>query len=554
MATRTKAQATAAPSTMKELKDTLWKAADKLRGSMDASQYKHIILGLVFLKYVSDAFEERRGRIREELEKDGLSEDQIAQLIDDVDEYTGNGVFWVPDNARWGFLAANAKGFESPTGAAPKSIGLLIDEAMELIMGANPSLAATLPRLYNRDNIDQRRLGELIDLFNSARFTGQGSTRARDLLGEVYEYFLEKFAAAEGKRGGEFYTPADVVRVLVEVLEPDHGRVYDPCCGSGGMFVQAEKFLEAHNHDTTAISVFGQELNERTWRMAKMNLAIHGLNGKLASRWGDTFARDLHPELQADYIMANPPFNIKDWARSETDPRWKYGVPPTGNANYAWIQHILSKLAPGGTAGVVMANGSMSTNSGGEGDIRAQIVEADMVSCMVALPTQLFRSTGIPVCVWFFAKDKSAGSGGSIDRTGQVLFIDARNLGHMIDRAERALGDDDIATIADAYRRWRGKPAAEVVETAGRVASASERIETPYTDEPGFCYSATLAEIKSADYALTPGRYVGVADSEDDREPPERRVARLTEQLILQFRESERLANKVRTQLGRIDV
>jgi type I restriction enzyme M protein len=543
MAARTKAQATAAPSTMKELKDTLWKAADKLRGSMDASQYKDIILGLVFLKYVSDAFEERRGHIREELEKDGLSEDQIAQLIDDVDEYTGNGVFWVPDNARWGFLAANAKGFESPMGGTPKSIGLLIDEAMELIMGANPSLAATLPRLYNRDNIDQRRLGELIDLFNSARFTGQGSTRARDLLGEVYEYFLEKFAAAEGKRGGEFYTPADVVRVLVEVLEPDHGRVYDPCCGSGGMFVQAEKFLEAHNHDTTAISVFGQELNERTWRMAKMNLAIHGLNGKLASRWGDTFARDLHPDLQADFIMANPPFNIKDWARSETDPRWKYGVPPTGNANYAWIQHILSKLAPGGTAGVVMANGSMSTNSGGEGDIRAQIVEADMVSCMVALPTQLFRSTGIPVCLWFFAKDKSAGSGGSIDRTGQVLFIDARNLGHMIDRAERALGDEDIAKIADTYRAWRGRP-------AGRVASAGERIEIPYADEPGFSFSATLAEIKAAEYALTPGRYVGAAASKEDREPIADKVQRLSQELFVQFDESQRLEAAVRRQIG----
>jgi type I restriction enzyme M protein len=545
MAAKTKAQATAAPSTMKELKDTLWKAADKLRGSMDASQYKDIILGLVFLKYVSDAFEERRGRIREELEKDGLSEDQIAQLIDDVDEYTGNGVFWVPGDARWGFLAANAKGFESQMGGAPKSIGLLIDEAMELIMGANPSLAATLPRLYNRDNIDQRRLGELIDLFNSARFTGQGSTRARDLLGEVYEYFLEKFAAAEGKRGGEFYTPADVVRVLVEVLEPDHGRVYDPCCGSGGMFVQAEKFLEAHNHDTTAISVFGQELNERTWRMAKMNLAIHGLNGKLASRWGDTFARDLHPDLQADFIMANPPFNIKDWARSETDPRWKYGVPPAGNANYAWIQHILSKLAPGGTAGVVMANGSMSTNSGGEGDIRAQIVEADMVSCMVALPTQLFRSTGIPVCLWFFAKDKSAGSGGSIDRTGQVLFIDARNLGHMIDRAERALGDEDVAKIADTYRQWRGKP-------VGRVASVSERIETRYTDEPGFSYSATLAEIKAADYALTPGRYVGAAEVDADAEAIENKIDRLTTALFVQMNESDRLSTRVRSQLAQL--
>lgn len=532
-----------APSTMKELKDTLWKAADKLRGSMDASQYKDVILGLVFLKYVSDAFEERRGQIQAELEAEGLNEEQIAQLIDDVDEYTGRGVFWVSERARWTYLADNAKGLPAMDGAEPKQIGQLIDEAMDFIMADNKSLAATLPRIYNRDNVDQRRLGELLDLFNSARFTGQGASKARDLLGEVYEYFLEKFAKAEGKRGGEFYTPAGVVRVLVEVLEPHSGRVYDPCCGSGGMFVQAEKFLAAHNMEGSDISVYGQELNERTWRMAKMNLAIHGLNANLASRWGDTFARDQHPELTgnngADFIMANPPFNIKDWARSESDPRWKYGVPPAGNANYAWIQHIISKLAPGGSAGVVMANGSMSSNSGGEGEIRAQLVEADLVSCMVALPTQLFRSTGIPVCTWFFAKDKTAGKNGSVDRTGQVLFIDARNLGYMVDRAERALSDEDIAKIANAYHAWRG--------TASAVESG-----LTYDDEAGFCYSASLAEVKAADYALTPGRYVGAADVEDDGEPIEQKIARLSKELFEQFEESERLAAVVREQLGRV--
>ncbi|MGO4230189.1 type I restriction-modification system subunit M [Arthrobacter sp. YAF34] len=532
-----------APSTMKELKDTLWKAADKLRGSMDASQYKDVILGLVFLKYVSDAFEERRGQIQAELEADGLNEEQIAQLIDDDDEYTGRGVFWVSERARWTFLAENAKGLPAMDGVGPKSIGQLIDEAMDLIMVDNKSLAATLPRIYNRDNVDQRRLGELLDLFNSARFTGQGASKARDLLGEVYEYFLEKFAKAEGKRGGEFYTPAGVVRVLVEVLEPHRGRVYDPCCGSGGMFVQAEKFLAAHNMEGSDISVYGQELNERTWRMAKMNLAIHGLNANLASRWGDTFARDQHPELSgtngADFIMANPPFNIKDWARSESDPRWKYGVPPAGNANYAWIQHIISKLAPGGSAGVVMANGSMSSNSGGEGEIRAQLVEADLVSCMVALPTQLFRSTGIPVCTWFFAKDKTAGKNGSVDRAGQVLFIDARNLGYMVDRAERALSDEDIAKIANTYHAWRG------------TASAVEAGLT-YDDEAGFCYSASLAEVKASDYALTPGRYVGAADVEDDGEPIEEKIARLSKELLDQFEESERLAAVVREQLGRV--
>ena len=526
------------PTSMKDLKDTLWKAADKLRGSMDASQYKDVILGLVFLKYVSDAFDERREQLQAELEAEGMRDDQIAGLINDIDEYTGHGVFWVPIQARWSYLAENAKGRGSADGRPGQTIGELIDDAMDHIMGSNPALAATLPRIFNKDNVDQRRLGELLDLFNGARFTGQGATRARDVLGEVYEYFLEKFASAEGKRGGEFYTPASVVRVLVEVLEPYSGRVYDPCCGSGGMFVQTEKFLERHDEDPTAISVYGQELNERTWRMAKMNLAIHGLNANLAARWGDTFRRDQHPDMQADYVMANPPFNIKDWARSESDPRWKYGVPPAGNANYAWIQHILSKLAPGGSAGVVMANGSMSTNSGGEGEIRAQIVEADLVSCMVALPTQLFRSVAIPVCVWFFAKDKTAGARGSVDRTGQVLFIDARTLGHMVDRAERALSDEDIAKIAGAFHAWRGTP------------SAAARLN--YFDEPGFSYSATLAEIKAADYALTPGRYVGAADVEGDGEALDVKVERLSAELLVQFDESARLERVVRAQLGRL--
>lgn len=541
-------KAAPAPSTMKELKDTLWKAADKLRGSMDASQYKDVILGLVFLKYVSDAFGERRAGIRTELAADGYDDDQIAELIDDTDEYTGRGVFWVPAHARWGFLAENAKGIGPSMDAPEKSIGALIDEAMDAVMQANPQLSGTLPRIFNRDNVDQRRLGELIDLFNSARFTTQGQggadgRRARDLLGEVYEYFLEKFAAAEGKRGGEFYTPAGVVRVLVEMLQPTHGRVYDPACGSGGMFVQAEKFIDAHHGEGSDISVYGQELNERTWRMAKMNLAIHGLTGNLGPRWGDTFARDLHPDLQADFVMANPPFNIKDWARNESDPRWRFGVPPVGNANYAWIQHILSKLAPGGQAGVVMANGSMSSNSGGEGQIRAEIVEADLVSCMVALPTQLFRSTGIPVCVWFFAKDKGK-------RAGEVLFIDARNLGHMVDRAERALSHEDIARIADTYHAWLDRP--QVVERESETTES--RRPTAYENIPGFCYSATLTEIKAADYALTPGRYVGAAEVEDDGEPIEEKLARLRAELEAQFTESARLAQVVREQLGRIGV
>nr|WP_313776665.1 class I SAM-dependent DNA methyltransferase [Mycobacterium sp.] len=526
-----------APSTMKELRDTLWKAADKLRGSLSANQYKDVILGLVFLKYVSDAYDERREAIRAELEADGLDADQVEELIEDPEEYQGYGVFVVPAGARWTFLAENAKGLPAAAGEPAKNIGQLIDEAMDAVMKANPTLQGTLPRLYNKDNIDQRRLGELVDLFNSARFSRQGDGRARDLMGEVYEYFLGNFARAEGKRGGEFFTPPSVVKVIVEVLEPSRGRVYDPCCGSGGMFVQTEKFIYEHNGDPKEIAVYGQESIEETWRMAKMNLAIHGIDNKgLGARWGDTFARDQHPDVQMDYVLANPPFNIKDWSRNEEDARWRFGVPPTNNANYAWIQHILYKLAPGGKAGVVMANGSMSSNSNGEGDIRAQIVEADLVACMIALPTQLFRSTGIPVCVWFFAKDKTAGKHGSVDRSGQVLFIDAREMGYMVDRAERALSDEDIVEIGDTFHAWRGS------------ASAATKGVT-YRDVPGFCKSVTLAEIKAADYALTPGRYVGAAEIEDDCEPIDEKIARLKVELLAAFEESARLEKAVREQL-----
>jgi type I restriction enzyme M protein len=532
----------ARPTTMKELKDTLWKAADKLRGSLEASDYKDVILGLVFLKYTSDSFDERQQQIRAELEAEGgYTDDDIDYTLEDRDEYSGAGVFWVPPAARWPYLAARAKGTDEAT------VGTLVNDAMGLLMDANPALAGTLPRIYNREGVDQRRLGELLDLFNSARFTGEGATRARDLLGEVYEYFLGKFASAEGKRGGEFYTPPGIVRVLVEMLEPQRGRIYDPCCGSGGMFVQAEKFLEAHHRNPAELSVYGQENMERTWRMAKMNLAIHGLIGNLGPTWGDTFARDLHPDLQADYVLANPPFNIKDWARREDDARWRYGVPPAGNANYAWLQHIISKLAPGGQAGVVLANGSMSTNAGGEGQIRARIVEADLVSAMVALPTQLFRSTGIPVCLWIFAKHKKWAT----DRSGQVLFLDARNLGHMVDRAERALSDDDIALIAGTYRAWRGTVAEETVAEPRTVAEPVEA-PVPYADVPGFCYSATLAEIKDADYALTPGRYVGTAAADDDGEDLDEKIAQLTRDLLAALDESARLDGVVRDQLGRL--
>jgi type I restriction enzyme M protein len=437
-----------------------------------------------------------------------------------------------------------------------KTIGQRINEAMDLLMSDNPSLEGTLPRLFNRPNVDQRRLAELLDLLNSVQFTGHGASKARDLLGEVYEYFLAKFASAEGRRGGEFYTPASVVRVIVEMLQPRKGRVYDPCCGSGGMFVQAEKFLAAHNDDPTQLSVFGQELNESTWRMAKMNLAIHGLNGNLGPRWGDTFSLDYHAGVPMDYVMANPPFNISDWNRKEEDARWVYGVPPAGNANYAWLQHIVSHLAPHGTGGVVMANGSMTTNSGGEGEIRAQLVENDLVACMVAMPEKLFRSVGIPVCVWFFARDKAAGPNGSIDRRGQVLFIDARGLGHMVTRAEKALSDADIAKIADTYHAWRGMErlgigTRDVTETGNGADGDTVVTLGSYQDLPGFCRSASIADIKHAGYALSPGRYVGAAEA-DRAEDVQERVAELTLRLQHLFDDSARLQSAVEEQLGRL--
>ncbi|UCZ60140.1 type I restriction-modification system subunit M [Mycobacterium sp. SMC-16] len=535
---KVKAKAADAPSTSKELKDTLWKAADKLRGSMDASQYRDVVLGLVFLKYVSDAFDERRGELAAELA--GEPEDFISETLEERDEYTGSGVFWVPRECRWEYLAKHAKGIPASASNDAQSIGNLIDEAMRGLMDANESLRGVLPTMYGRDNVDQRRLGELLDLFNSARFAGGGASKARDLLGEVYEYFLDKFAKAEGKRGGEFYTPQSIVRTLVEILEPHSGRVYDPCCGSGGMFVQAEKFLERHREDPTNIAVYGQEFNERTWRMAKMNLAIHGIDtAGLGTVWQDTFARDIHPDIKADYVLANPPFNIKDWVRREDDPRWRYGVPPARNANYAWMQHILSKLTAHGEAGVVMANGTMTSNTGGEGEIRKAMVEGDVVSCILALPGQLFRGTQIPACVWFFAKDKSAGKAGKTDRSRQVLFIDASELGYMVDRVERAFSNGekgDIQRIANTFRAWRGRESAIDV----------------YHDVPGFCKTATLDEIKAAGFALTPGRYVGAAEGEVDGEPIDEKIARLTKELTTALDESARLDAVVREQLKRI--
>ncbi len=531
MPQRKKADQAALPGmpTMADLRDTLWKAADKLRGSMDAAQYKDFVLGLVFLKYVSDSFEERRAQIRNDVLTDGVPEARLAQFLDDVDEYKREGVFWVPEGARWTSLAAQAKS---------AGIGELIDNAMDAVMKTNAPLTGVLPKIFNRDNVDQRRLGELVDLISDARFTGHGDKPARDVLGEVYEYFLEKFARAEGKRGGEFYTPASVVRVLVEVLEPYAGRVYDPCCGSGGMFVQAEKFVLAHRGRRDDIAVYGQESNERTWRLAQMNLAIHGITGDLSKRWADTFYEDKHPDWKFDFILANPPFNMSDWARRTDDPRWRCGTPPAGNANFAWLQHVISKLSSRGAAGVVLANGSMSSNQSGEGEIRAALVEADLVACMIALPPQLFRTTQIPACLWFFAKDKTPqGARRLVDRRGEILFIDARNMGTMLDRTERILPPEDISKIAGAYHAWRGTPSA-------REAGLT------YEDVPGFCYSATTEEIRKHEHVLTPGRYVGSAESDDDdREPIAEKIDRLTKELFAHFDESALIEKVVRQQL-----
>lgn len=539
-----KTAAVAQASTPQELRDLMWKSADKLRGSMDASQYMDFVLGLIFLKYVSDAFAARREQLEEELRTDGLLDeetpaDERAEMLDDRDEYTAERVFWVPEAARWDAIADSAK-----TGA----VGERIDAAMEAIMAANPELQGALATIFNRDNVDQTRLAGLVDLISNANFRGVRTENDRsslDLLGEVYEYFLGQFASAQGKRGGEFYTPRSVVRTLVEILEPINGKVYDPCCGSGGMFVHSEEFVEhaggqflKEEGREAAISVYGQELNERTWRLARTNLAIHGIFGDVGDRWGDTFSEDRHPTLRADYILANPPFNVKDWARNTEDSRWRFGVPPARNANYAWLQHIWSKLAEGGMAGVVLANGSMSSNTGGEGEIRKAMVDADTVAAMIALPGNLFRGSAIPVCLWILAKDKSAGRNGAKGREQKVLFIDARNLGTMINRVERVFSDEDIQKIANSWRRWRGTRSAQGLPD--------------YEDEAGFSYSATLNEIAEQGYALTPGRYVGSAEAEEDGEPLEEKISRLKQELLEQMEKSERLAKMVREELEKI--
>ena len=497
----------------------LWRMADALRGSMDAAEYKHVVLGLIFLKYISDAFEEQHAALQ--------AERALGADPEDPDEYRAQNIFWVPPKARWHHLEAQAR---QPT------IGGLVDDAMAGIEHDNPALKGVLPKDYARPALDKTRLGQLIDLISNIK-VGDEESRAKDVLGRIYEYFLSQFASAEGKKGGEFYTPRCVVKLLVEMLEPYRGRVYDPCCGSAGMFVQSVEFIRAHTTGNSGeatrpaaprarhggdISIYGQESNYTTWRLAKMNLAIRGIDGQIAH--GDTFHNDRFPDLKADFILANPPFNVSDWGgeRLRDDKRWKYGVPPVGNANFAWVQHIVHHLSPAGVAGFVLANGSMSSNQSGEGEIRKNLIEADLVDCMVALPGQLFYSTQIPACLWFIARDRK--NGRFRDRRREILFIDARKLGRMVDRTHRELTEEDIKKIADTYHAWRGE------KDAGE-----------YADIPGFCKSATLEEVRTHGYVLTPGRYVGAAKQEDDAEPFGEKMQRLVAQLRQQQAEAARL-------------
>ena len=486
--------------------EELWASADKLRNNMDAAEYKHVVLGLIFLKYVSDTFMEKY--------KELLEEDE--DFAEDMDAYLAEGVFWVPEIARWDYIAKRSKQAE---------IGQIVDSALDAIEKENDSLRGVLPKNYSRPELDKRILGEIIDLFTNINVGGKEG-KEKDILGRVYEYFLGKFAANEGKGGGEFYTPKSIVALMVEMIQPFKGYVYDPACGSGGMFVQSLKFVEEHSGSTFDISVYGQESNPTTWKLAKMNLAIRGIENNLGSKNADTFHEDLHKNLKADYILANPPFNQSDWGQPllVDDARWKWGTPPQGNANYGWIEHMLDKLSQKGKAGVVLANGSLSSNTSGEGDIRRKILEDDLVDCIVALPDKLFYTTGIPVCIWFFNRDKK--------HKGQTLFIDARKMGDMVNRRLRELSDEDIKKIANTYIAWQN--------------------EDGYEDVQGYCKVASIDEIKEHDYILTPGRYVGIEEVEDDGEDFEEKMERLTNTLANQFKKSRELEEEIRKQLGGI--
>ena len=480
----------------------IWDAACVLRGNMDASEYKNVVLGLIFLKYISDRFEAKYQELVQE--GDGFEED--------IDEYISEGIFFVPASARWSEIA---------TKAHTPEIGVVIDDAMRAIEKENKRLKDILPKNFARPELDKRRLGDVVDLFTNVKMIEQGDEK--DILGRAYEYCLSMFAEQEGKRGGEFFTPSCVVRTLVEILQPYKGRVYDPCCGSGGMFVQSAKFVESHSGNINNIAIYGQDSNATTWKMAQMNLAIRGIEPDLGKYAADTFLEDLHPTMRADFIMANPPFNLSGWGsdKLKDDVRWQYGMPPAGNANFAWLQHMIYHLAPAGKIGMVLANGSLSSQSGGEGEIRKNIINADLVECIIAMPTQLFYTTQIPVSLWFLNKQKK--------QPGKTLFIDARKLGTMVSRKLRELTEDDIQIIADTY---------------------NEFINGTLENRKGYCAVATTEEISRQDYILTPGRYVGVEDNGGDNEPFERKMTRLTTELSEMFAESHKLEDEIRKKLG----
>ncbi len=511
-----------------DIKKTLWATADKLRANMDAAEYKHLVLGLIFVKYISDTFSARRAELTVRLANPTddyyfgeASPEDLAAELEDRDYYKEANVFWVPEAARWESLRSSAK---------QPDIGKRIDDALTLIETENPKLKGILDKRYARAQLPDGKLGELVDLVSTVGF-GDNPSVARDTLGQVYEYFLGMFASAEGKRGGQFYTPASIVKTLVAVLSPHSGQVYDPCCGSGGMFVQSEKFIEAHGGKLGDVSIYGQESNPTTWRLAAMNLAIRGIDFNLGREPGDTFTKNQHPDLRADFILANPPFNISDWWHGslEGDPRWVYGDPPQGNANYAWLQHMLHHLKPTGRAGIVLANGSMSSSQNNEGVIRAAMVDADVVEVMISLPGQLFFNTQIPACLWFLAKQKK--------RKGEVLFIDARKLATMISRVQSEFTDEVIARISETVAAWRGE-----VEAGAAI--------TEFQDVPGFCRSVPLAEIAQHGHVLTPGRYVGAEEVEDDDEAFADKMQKLTEKLGEQMAKGAELDALIRQKLG----
>jgi type I restriction enzyme M protein len=501
-------------SDLQELEKTLWATADKLRNNMDAAEYKHVVLGLIFLKYISDAFD----GLYQKLKADKLSD------AEDKDEYLAENVFYVPPSARWNYIQHQR--------AKLPTIGKDIDDAMDAIEKDNPSLKGVLPKDYARPALDKKRLGELVDMIGNVGFNKEGHA-SKDLLGRVYEYFLGMFADAEGKRGGQFYTPGSIVKLLVEMLEPYSGRIYDGCCGSGGMFVQSEKFLEAHGGRIGDISIYGQESNPTTYKLCKMNLAIRGIDTKI--ELGDTFHADKHKDLKVDYIMANPPFNVSDWGGESLQDShlWRYGNPPVGNANYGWLQLFINKLSPTGTAGIVLANGSMTTNAGSENEIRKAMILDGVVDCMVALPTQLFYNTQIPSCLWFLARNRKNHK--FRDRSKEILFIDARKIGYMTNRKNKAFTDEDIAKITGAYHAWRNK-------------------DGKYEDVAGFCKSATLAEVETNNFVLTPGRYVGTEEVEDDGVSFEEKVSVITGSLKDQFEKSIEMQNRIKENLLKVGI